>query len=99
MERNLYHQNYFSHFGQQELLEYSKLGSVNYLKYLRTEQKRRIKRRKARKQAMKYILKYSLITLQVLFILWIIMSWIDVMSNNSVPNPMYQVWNFFTLVF
>lgn len=29
---------------------------------------------------------------------WWIASFIDIISHNLDPNPVYQVWNFFTLI-
>lgn len=35
----------------------------------------------------------------VLFILWVFISWADVVAHNLDPEPVYQVWNIFTLLF
>lgn len=37
--------------------------------------------------------------ISALFVLWTIISWIDVVIHNLDPEPVYQAWNLFTLLF
>lgn len=37
--------------------------------------------------------------LSLLVIGWGILSWIDVILHNTSPNPVYQWWNLFILIF
>lgn len=33
------------------------------------------------------------------FLVWVFASWIDVAMHNLSPEPVYQIWNFFTIMF
>lgn len=39
------------------------------------------------------------ICLAVIFILWVLVSFIDTVSHNQAATPAYQTWNFFSLFF
>lgn len=34
----------------------------------------------------------------VLFLIWVFISWIDVITHNLDSEPVYQAWNFFVLL-
>lgn len=34
----------------------------------------------------------------ILFLLWGFISWVDVITHNLDPEPVYQSWNMFTLL-
>lgn len=34
----------------------------------------------------------------VLFLIWVFLSWIDVITHNLDSEPVYQAWNFFVLL-
>lgn len=35
----------------------------------------------------------------VAWLAWFLLSWVDVVLHNTMPNPVYQPWNLFTLFF
>lgn len=45
------------------------------------------------------IIKGVLVALCVLFILWVGVSWADIVEDNSSPNPQHDDWNFFVVAF
>lgn len=45
------------------------------------------------------IIKYTLTALCVLFILWVGISWADIVADNCDPNPQHYDWNFFVVMF
>lgn len=36
--------------------------------------------------------------LSIIFVFWVIASWVDVVSNNLNENPTYYFWNFFQIL-
>ena len=38
-------------------------------------------------------------TLSIILGLWVVLSWFEVVSLNSMPNPAYSDWNIFKLLF
>lgn len=87
--------NYLGECSQRELEAYRKLGSISDLKRLKQQEIRR-----------KHILKNILqalrnFTLGAVFAVgaWMFISFIDIAIHNIEPNPVYQIWNFFTLLF
>lgn len=34
----------------------------------------------------------------VMFLIWVFISWIDVITHNLDSEPVYQAWNFFVLL-
>lgn len=95
MEQVIIEMNYLGASQQRELDAYRTLGSVAHLKRLRKQEIRRIKRLKAALQ----ILKNLILSVYVAFGVWVFVSWIDIILHNIKPDPIYQVWNFFTLFF
>lgn len=95
MEQVIIEMNYLGASQQRELDAYRTLGSVAHLKRLRKQEIRRIKRLKAAMQ----ILKNLILSVYVAFGVWVFVSWIDIILHNIKPDPIYQVWNFFTLFF
>ena len=87
--------NYLGVSQQRELDAYRKLGTVSYLKRLRRQEIRRIKRLRV----TIWILKNLALGVYIAFQLWVFISWIDIILHNTDPHPVYQIWNFFTLVF
>ena len=87
--------NYLGESSQRELEAYRKLGSIHYLKRLKQQVIRRKRMLKNILQALKNF------TLGAVFAVgaWVFISWIDVAMHNLEPNPVYQIWNFFTLIF
>ena len=39
------------------------------------------------------------IIISCLLFAWMFISWIDVVTHNLDPEPVYQAWNFFALLF
>lgn len=95
MEQVIIEMNYLGASQQRELDTYRKHGSVAHLKRLRKQEIRRIKRLKRIWWALKNLFLGAFLA----FDLWIFISWIDIILHNTHPNPVYQVWNFFTLFF
>lgn len=95
IEQVIIEMNYLGASQQRELDAYRTLGSVVHLKRLRKQEIRRIKRLKAAMQ----ILKNLILSVYVAFGVWVFVSWIDIILHNIKPDPIYQVWNFFTLFF
>lgn len=95
IEQVIIEMNYLGASQQRELDAYRTLGSVAHLKRLRKQEIRRIKRLKAAMQ----ILKNLILSVYVAFGVWVFVSWIDIILHNIKPDPIYQVWNFFTLFF
>lgn len=95
MEQIMIEMNYLGVSQQRELNAYRKLGTVAHLKRLRRQEIRRIKRFRASIR----ILKNLVLGGCVAFELWVYISWIDVILHNTKPDPVYQIWNFFTLFF
>lgn len=45
-----------------------------------------------------YILN-SLCLVSGMFVLWCLFSWLDVVLHNLDPDPVYQCWNLFMILF
>ena len=39
------------------------------------------------------------LTIGILFMVWFVASWADVVADNSQPNPTHSDWNLFTILF
>ena len=94
METIVFRLNYLGESSQEQLDAYRRLGSVAHLKRLRQQEIRR-----------KRLLKRTLWALKNLFLgacvasfLWIMISWIDIIVDNSSMNPIHHAWNFFVLL-
>jgi hypothetical protein len=74
---------------------YKKLGSASYFKRLRDEEIARY-RRKAR---IKRNLKIAFCWIRRAFILWAVLSLLDILFKFATPNPIYLPWNLFILLF
>lgn len=35
----------------------------------------------------------------VLLMLWVFISWVDIITHNLDPEPVYQAWNIFAMLF
>lgn len=95
MEQIILELNYLGESSQQQLDAYRKLGSVRHLKRLRQQE---IRRKKLLKHTW-WALKNLILGACLAFDLWIFISWVDIILHNTKPDPVYQVWNFFTLFF
>lgn len=40
-----------------------------------------------------------LCTIGILFLLWFIASWVDIVADNTAPNPQHGDWNLFVILF
>ena len=47
---------------------------------------------------MRKIIKVLFITANCIFLLWIFLSWAEIVSKNLKPNPTYHQWNAFELL-
>lgn len=52
-----------------------------------------------RKKQMKKVFSNLLFGAVVFFVIWGLISWINIISQNSMPNPQYMNFNLFTLIF
>lgn len=95
MDEVIIHLNYLGESSQQELDAYRKLGSVYALRRLKRQEMQRAKRL----NTLCKVLKNFIVGACLSFDIWVLISWIDIVSHNTRPNPVYQVWNFFTLFF
>ena len=81
---------------QRELEAYKKIGSVYYLRRLKQQEIKRRKRINVVKKVFRYL--YNILYgAGIAFMVWLFLSWVDVVSHNMDPNPVYQVWNLFQL--
>lgn len=48
---------------------------------------------------MKKLISNIVGTLAIIFIVWVLFSWLNIIANNTDANPMYAAWNFFTIFF
>ena len=48
---------------------------------------------------MKKFIENALVFVSVMFLVWIALSFFDVICHNLDPNPTYAIWNFFTMLF
>ena len=44
------------------------------------------------------IIKTVVLVISIAFILWLFVSWAEVVSKNLKPNPTYSEWNAFVLM-
>jgi hypothetical protein len=44
-------------------------------------------------------MKKILHILAVVLVVWMALSYINIICHNAEPNPTYWAWNFFTLIF
>lgn len=95
METIIFHVNYLGESSQEQLDAYRKLGSVRHLKRLRQQE---IRRKKLLKRAL-WALKNLILGACLAFDLWIFISWIDIIADNTSMNPVHYAWNFFVLFF
>ena len=86
MESILFDLNYLGESSQEELTAYRKLGSVSDLKRLKRQEARRIKRIRQCVRVLKNLLLGAFLVVD----LWLILSWVDIVSHNLDPNPVYQ---------
>lgn len=95
METIIFDLNYLGESSQEQLDAYRNIGSVGHLKRLRQQEIRRKKLLKRTLWALKNLFFGALLA----FDIWVFVSWIDVITHNLYPNPVYQAWNFFILFF
>lgn len=93
METILFDLNYLGESSQDELSAYRNVGSVRTFRRLKAQERQRIRRRRLSVKAIKALLWSAVFA----FDAWIFISWVDIVLHNTRPNPIYQVWNFFTL--
>lgn len=98
MKQIMIEMNYLGVSQQRELDAYRKLGTVAHLKRLRRQEIRRIKRLRATIRILRKLVLGVCVAFE-LFELWVFISWIDIIAHNMKPDPVYQIWNFFTLFF
>ena len=80
---------------ERELDGYRNIGSVRHLKRLRQQEIRRKKLLERTLWALKNLFFVALLA----FDIWVLVSWIDIITHNLCPSPVYQEWNFFVLFF
>lgn len=95
MEQIILELNYLGESSQRELDAYRNIGSVHHLRRLRRQE---IRRKKMLKCSL-WALKNFILGACLAFDIWIFISWIDIILHNTKPDPVYQIWNFFTLFF
>lgn len=44
------------------------------------------------------VLKNTIYLISVIFIIWFMLSWFDVIADNCFPNPVHHPWNFFRVI-
>ena len=44
------------------------------------------------------VIEYILCGISISFLLWLLLSWIDVVLHNLNPEPVYQWWNLFMIL-
>ena len=44
------------------------------------------------------IIKYTIAVASIAFLLWVTISWVDVVSDNLSPNPQHADWNIFSMM-
>ena len=47
---------------------------------------------------MKKFIENTLTTLSVVFLLWLAISWVDIVADNCEPHPTHAPWNAFVLM-
>lgn len=95
METIILDLNYLGESSQQQLDEYRNIGSVRTLRRLKEQEIRRRKRIKRILWALKNLFFGACLA----FDLWIFISWIDIIADNTTLNPVHYAWNFFVLLF
>lgn len=94
MEDLILEMSYLSEESQRELDSYRNIGSVSTFKRLRRQEAARIRRRKQIKWAVSSLFFGICFALDI----WVFASWIDIILHNLDPDPVYQIWNIFTLL-
>ena len=95
METILFDLKDLSDSSQKELNAYRNIGSIRTLRRLRRQEKRRIKRMKRAFAVLKGLIVGACLAVEI----WAFVSWIDIVLHNTRPDPIYQAWNLFTLLF
>ena len=85
--------NYLGECSQEQLDAYKSIGSVRHLRRLRQQE---IRRKKLFKRIL-CVLKLLLWSACILFALWAVASWINIITQNCYSDPVYHAWNFFTI--
>lgn len=80
---------------ERELYGYRKLGSQ---KKIKAALMRDFKARR-RKAITLWVLKQIPFVLSILFILWVFISWMEVVTHNMIPGYDYCIYNFFKVMF
>lgn len=80
---------------ERELYEYRKLGTQRRIKAALY----RDSRSRIRKRIAKSFLKWFVFAISMLWLLWIFLSWIEVVTHNCIPGYEYCVLNFFKVMF
>lgn len=80
---------------QRELAAYRKLGTTSEIRAAlhRDSQARR------RKATLRRWIKRIAAIAVIVLVMWFGYSWYEVVSQNTMPNPIYHNWNLFTLLF
>lgn len=95
METIVFDLNYLGESSQQQLDAYRNIGSVRTLRRLKAQEIRRKKRIKRILWALKNLVLGACLA----FDLWVLISWIDIVADNTTLNPVHHAWNFFVLLF
>lgn len=95
METIVFDLNYLGESSQEQLDAYRNIGSVKHFQRLRQQEIRRKKRIKR----ILWALKNLFFSACLAFDLWIFISWIDIIADNTTLNPVHHAWNFFVLFF
>lgn len=94
MKPTIVETNYLCESSQRELEAYRKLRSACCRKRLNQQ---KIRRKKIFKLILQVIANFVLQILLALDI-WVFLSWVDIVLHNTQENPVYQIWNFFTML-
>ena len=95
METIILDLNYLGESSQEQLDAYRNIGSIRTLRRLKEQE---IRRRKRIKRIL-WALKNLILGACLAFDLWIFISWIDIIADNTTFNPVHYAWNFFVLFF
>lgn len=95
METIILDLNYLGESSQEQLDAYRNIGSIRTLRRLKEQE---IRRRKRIKRIL-WALKTLILGACLAFDLWIFISWIDIIADNTTLNPVHYAWNFFVLFF
>lgn len=95
METIIFELNYLDESSKEQLDAYRNIGSVRHLKRLRQQE---IRRKKLLKRTLWALTNLFFVAL-LAFDIWVLVSWIDIITHNLYPSPVYQEWNFFVPFF